>query len=67
MRSVYGKECAKHPELAGRRFLPSQSCVGCTREYNRRRGQTIRDRVKELEARVAELEALLDDRTRTGT
>ena len=32
MRSVYGKECEKHPEMAGRRYLPNNNCIKCHSE-----------------------------------
>ena len=45
MRSVYGKECAKHPELAGRRYLPNNNCIKChsesMKEHNARRRRAL--------------------------
>lgn len=35
MNSFYGDECAKHPELAGRRYLPNRACIGCHSERNK--------------------------------
>jgi len=54
MRSFYGKDCAKHPEWAGRRYLPSGCCVGCQRELNRAGNARRRDQMKELIAAAIE-------------
>lgn len=35
MRSFYGDECSKHPELAGRRYLPNRACIKCHSEQNK--------------------------------
>lgn len=35
MRSKYGQVCEKHPELAGRRYVPSNGCVKCHNELSR--------------------------------
>ena len=35
MRSFYGDECAKHPEVAGRRYLPNRACIKCHSEQNK--------------------------------
>lgn len=49
MRSVYGKECEKHPELAGRRYLPNNNCIKCHSESmkaqhaKRKKAQEARD------------------------
>lgn len=60
MRSVYGKECAKHPELAGRRYLPNSNCIGCHKEEMKvRHGRSKENRIERdkrldlLEAEVA--------------
>lgn len=29
MRSIYAEDCPKHPELAGRRYLPNKVCIKC--------------------------------------
>lgn len=48
MRSVYGKECAKHPELAGRRYLPNLACIKCHSDQNRERHLVKKAAMKEL-------------------
>jgi hypothetical protein len=32
---MYGNECEKHPELAGRRYLPNMACIKCHSEQNK--------------------------------
>lgn len=54
MRSFYGKECPKHPEWAGRRYLPSGCCIGCQRQFNRDGNARRRDQLKELIAAAME-------------
>lgn len=54
MRSFYGKECPKHPEWAGRRYLPSGCCIGCQRQLNRDGNARRRDQLKELIAAAME-------------
>ena len=44
MKSFYGGECAKHPELAGRRYLQSSNCIKCHNE----RGKAAYAKRKEL-------------------
>lgn len=66
MRSVYGKECEKHPELAGRRYLPNNNCIKCHSESmkaqhaKRKKAQQARDE------RLAKLETLLADILESG-
>ncbi len=48
MRSTYGKECAKHPELAGRRYLPNLACIKCHSEQNKERHASRRRALLEL-------------------
>jgi len=48
MRSTYGKECAKHPELAGRRYLPNLACIKCHSEQNKERHAIRRRALLEL-------------------
>lgn len=43
MNSFYGGECAKHPELAGRRYSLNNNCIKCHNartklNYERRKG-----------------------------
>jgi hypothetical protein len=35
MKSKYGQVCAKHPELAGRRYLLSNNCIKCHNERSK--------------------------------
>lgn len=35
MNSFYGGECAKHPELAGRRYALNNNCIKCHNERGR--------------------------------
>lgn len=35
MKSFYGGVCAKHPELAGRRYLHSSNCIKCHNERSK--------------------------------
>lgn len=65
MRSVYGDECPKHPELAGRRYLPNKVCIRChndamkVQHTNRKAIQQARDeRLALLEVEVLELRNL---------
>ena len=48
MRSTYGKECAKHPELAGRRYLPNLACIKCHSDQNRERHLVKQEKMKDL-------------------
>jgi hypothetical protein len=46
MRSKYGQVCEKHPELAGRRYIPNNNCLKCHSESmkihnDRRRGYLL--------------------------
>lgn len=45
MRSKYGKVCDKHPELAGRRYIPNNNCLKCHSEsmkiHNDRRREAL--------------------------
>lgn len=59
MRSVYGKECAKHPELAGRRYLPNNNCIGCHSERMKRDNLRRKAEQKARDERLAKCEALL--------
>lgn len=59
MRSVYGKECATHPELAGRRYLPSNTCIECQRELNREGNKRRKLAQAARDQRLAKCEALL--------
>jgi hypothetical protein len=53
MRSTYGKECAKHPELAGRRYLPNNNCIKChsesMKEHNARRRSALLELIEAAE------------------
>jgi hypothetical protein len=60
MRSVYGKECAKHPELAGRRYLPSNTCIECQRELNRAGNARRKAASKARDERLAKCLALFE-------
>lgn len=50
MRSVYGKECPKHPEMAGRRYLPNNNCIKCHSEamkvHNARRRAALMELIE---------------------
>lgn len=48
MRSVYGKECPKHPEMAGRRYLQSNNCIKCHNERSRANHAKRKERLEEL-------------------
>jgi hypothetical protein len=54
MRSVYGKECAKHPELAGRRYLPNNNCIKCHSESMKIHNERRRNALLELIAAAQE-------------
>jgi hypothetical protein len=48
MRSFYGDECAKHPEIAGRRYLPNRACIKCHSAQNKERHVIKQAKLKEL-------------------
>lgn len=50
MNSFYGGECAKHPELAGRRYALNNNCIKCHNE----RGRLLHVRRKQLLAELIE-------------
>ena len=54
MRSFYGDECAKHPEIAGRRYLPNRACIKCHSEQNKIRHAANRAAILELIAAAQE-------------
>jgi hypothetical protein len=54
MRSVYGKECEKHPELAGRRYLPNLACIKCHSIQNKDRHAARKLALNELIAAAIE-------------
>lgn len=54
MRSFYGDECAKHPEIAGRRYLPNKACIKCHSEQNKERHAAKRAATLELIAAAIE-------------
>ena len=54
MRSTYGKECAKHPELAGRRYLPNNNCIKCHSESMKVHNDRRRNALLELIAAAQE-------------
>jgi hypothetical protein len=56
MRSVYGKDCAKHPEFAGRRYLPNNNCIGCHRESMKEQSQRRKADMIARDERLALLE-----------
>lgn len=55
MRSVYGKECPKHPELAGRRYLPNNNCIKCHSEAMKIQHARRKAALVELIAAAAEV------------
>jgi hypothetical protein len=59
MRSVYGKDCPKHPELAGRRYLPNNNCIGCHSERMKRDNLRRKAERKARDDRAYEMEKLL--------
>jgi hypothetical protein len=48
MKSFYGGVCAKHPELAGRRYLQSSNCIKCHNERMRARYAKRKELLEEL-------------------
>jgi hypothetical protein len=54
MRAFYGEECAKHPEIAGRRYLPNRACIKCHSEQNKVRHAANRAAILELIAAAQE-------------
>ena len=48
MRSFYGDECALHPEIAGRRYLPNRACIKCHSIQNKDRHAVKQAAIKEL-------------------
>lgn len=68
MRSTYGKECARHPELAGRRYLPNLACIKChsesMKEHNDRRRNALLELIaaaQEVRLREPRIDAALKD------
>lgn len=59
MRSFYGKDCPKHPELAGRRYLPNGSCVECQRKLNREGNKRRKKEADAREKQRVQMEELL--------
>lgn len=56
MNYVFGKECDKHPEFAGKRYFPSNCCIGCQREWNRQGNARRLERLKAQASRLEKLE-----------
>lgn len=54
MRSVYGAECPKHPEVAGRRYLPNRACIKCHSIQNKERHAARKAAIDELIAAAIE-------------
>lgn len=48
MRSKYGQVCEKHPELAGRRYIPSNGCIKCHNENTKKNHDRRRALMNEL-------------------
>jgi hypothetical protein len=48
MRSKYGQICAKHPELEGRRYIPSNGCIKCHNELSRANHARRRELLQEV-------------------
>lgn len=59
MKSVYGKECPKHPELAGRRYVPGNGCIKCRNESSKRNNAKIKVERKARDERLAKCLELL--------
>lgn len=55
MRSFYGDECPKHPEIAGRRYLPNRACLKCHSEQNKEQHARRRRAMLELIAAAEEI------------
>lgn len=67
MRSTYGLICHKHPELAGRRYLPNNACIKCHSEWNKaahikRKAERAAqaERLAKCEALLRDIDAMLD-------
>ena len=56
VKSVYAKECPRHPELAGRRYLANHACIKCHNEDGRNRAALKRLALKELIAAAIEVQ-----------
>lgn len=54
MRSKYGQVCAKHPELHGRRYIPSNACIKCHNERTKLNHQRRKALIAELIAAARE-------------
>lgn len=48
MKSFYGTECPKHPELAGRRYLQSSNCIKCHNERSKAHHAKRKELLEEL-------------------
>lgn len=48
MNSFYGGVCAKHPELAGRRYSLNNNCIKCHNARSRARYAKRKDLLEEL-------------------
>lgn len=55
MRSKYGQVCAKHPELHGRRYIPSNGCIKCHNERTKLNHQRRKELLAELIAAAIEV------------
>lgn len=55
MKSKYGQECPKHPELAGRRYIPSNACIKCHSERMRGYHALKKSQMNELIAAAIEV------------
>lgn len=54
MRSKYGQVCPKHPELHGRRYIPSNGCIKCHNELTKANHRKRKEKIDELIAAAKE-------------
>lgn len=55
MRSKYGQVCPKHPELQGRRYIPSNGCIKCHNELTKANHRKRKEKLDELIAAAIEV------------
>lgn len=55
MRSKYGQVCPKHPELHGRRYIPSNGCIKCHNELTKSNHRKRKEKLDELIAAAIEV------------
>lgn len=55
MMSKYGQVCPKHPELHGRRYIPSNGCIKCHNELTKSNHRKRKEKIDELIAAAIEV------------